>query len=246
MKATRLILVAATIVTAGCLHPCAATDLGVQGTTWPIIEIDMRQFLAEQAAHVNWSNVSGTLVQTGKNYLHSLPHRDIPTVRETTTRWIDPTVILSRDIMAPQKDQAGEWHWAVLYRKGTRFNPLSVERPVKAMLFFDSASDEQRQFVEQALAHYPDRIIPVDVNGNDPEPLSKSWGRPLFEATDTMLARFPVFAVPALLYPGSGAERLRLGMTAFARPYVATDIATAWPEVARHTTFQGTENAHTR
>ena len=222
-----------------------ADNLGVQGKTWPIIEIDMRKFLAEQAARVNWSHVENGLSHSAHRYLETLPRRDIPAARTTTTRWIDPAIILSRNILAPKKNAKGQWHWGVLYRKGTRFNPLSVERPIQAMLFFDSASRSQRAFVRAALLKYPERIMPVDVDGNDPQPLSKSWGLPVFEATNAMLARFPVFAIPALLYPGSGAERMRLGMTAFGPPYSTSQLATAWPQLdtPEYAVAQETSNA---
>ncbi|EQD48039.1 conjugal transfer pilus assembly protein TraW [mine drainage metagenome] len=223
-----------------------ATNLGVQGMTWPIIEIDMRKFLAEQAAHVNWSHVENRLTHSAHHYLETLPRRDIPTINSTTTRWIDPSIILSRNILVPKKSAKGQWHWVVLYRKGTRFNPLSVERPIQAMLFFDSASRVQRTFVRAALRKYPDRIMPVDIDGNDPQPLSKSWGQPVFEATNAMLARFPVFAIPALLYPGSGAEHLRLGMTAFGPPYSTSQLAVAWPQLAPRTVPSSQETDHVR
>lgn len=241
-KGVLLIAVALVIVTP--LRASRATDLGVQGKTWPIIEIDMRKFLAEQAAHVNWSHVEDKLTHSAQHYLQALPKRDIPTIGTTTTRWIDPSIILSHNILAPQKNATGQWHWAVLFRKGTRFNPLTVERPIQAMLFFDSASRAQRAFVRAALEKYPDRLMPVDVDGNDPQPLTKSWGRPVFEATNAMLARFPVFAVPALLYPGAGAERLRLGMTAFAAPYSPAQLPAAWSELPPATTPISQETSH--
>jgi len=226
------------------LGACRATNLGVQGKTWPIIEIDMRKFLAEQAARVNWSRVQNKIAHSAHHYLETLPRRNIRTISETTTHWIDPSIILSRNILVPRKNAKGKWHWAILYRKGTRFNPLSVERPIQAMLFFDSASRSQRAFVRAALLKYPERIMPVDVDGNDPQPLSKSWGLPVFEATNAMLTRFPVFAIPALLYPGSGAERMRLGMTAFGPPYSTSQLATAWPALAPRAASTSKESPH--
>lgn len=231
MNTKCFLLIAAAIAIVTPLRASFATDLGVQGKTWPIIEVDMRKFLAEQAAHVNWKHVQSKLTHSAKHYLQTLPKRDIPTVGTTTTHWIDPTIILSHNIIAPKKNAKGKWHWAVLLRKGTRFNPLTVERPIQAMLFFDSASRAQRAFVRAALQKYPDRLMPVDVDGNDPQPLAKAWGLPVFEATSAMLARFPVFAVPALFYPGTGAERLRLGMTAFAAPYSVSRLPEVWPEL---------------
>jgi len=241
---TRCALAIATVLTLmSASGLCRATNLGVQGKTWPIIEIDMRKFLVEQAAKVNWSHVNNRLAHSARHYLETLPRRDIPTIGETTTHWIDPTIVLSHNILAPRQNAAGQWHWAVLYRAGTRFNPLSVERPIQAMLFFDSASRAQRAFVRAALERYPDRIMPVDVDGNDPQPLSKSWGLPVYEATNAMLDRFPVFAIPALLYPGSGAERLRLGMTAFGPPYSTSQLATAWPLLAQQSAGKETDHA---
>jgi len=222
-----------------------AENLGVHGHTWPIIEIDMRKLLAQMAANVNWNGIEKKESESAHSYFKSLPKRDIPTVDKTTTKWINPSIVLSKNIVVPEKDSKGNWYWRVLYKKGTRFNPLSVERPEQAMLFFNARSKYQVAFVKKVLSDYPYRVLPVDVDGNDPLPLSKSLGIPVYEATSSMLERFPVFAVPALLYPGQGPERLRLGMTAFSYPYSVAQVSMAWPSIRMPKSNQtGDHHAH--
>lgn len=212
------------------LGPAQATDLGVQGKTWPIIEIDFRQLLLESAARADLDAAQKEVTESTEKYFDQFPQRNLPSVEVTATRYIDPSITLASDIAAPIPNAAGDYQWATLYPKGTRVNPLEKFRPLTAMLFFDGRDEAQLKFVREALAANPMRIVPVETAGANVKDLSKAFARPIFYANEAMMARFKVENLPSLLYPATGEYALYLGMTAFARPYKLAELETVWPK----------------
>lgn len=207
-----------------------AVNLGVQGTTWPIIEIDMRVLIMQQVAQANWKGVQKELRASAKNYFHSFPKRNAPGVNETVTRWYDPSFTLKNDIWAPEKNAAGNYQWVVLYHKGMKVNPLAYERPINAMLFFNGHSKAQVAFVAKAIKAYPSKLMLIEATGMDPQPLALKLHVPVFTETQEMAQRFDLSHTPSLLYPGSGKHKLYLGFTTFAPPFSIKALTSAWPE----------------
>lgn len=228
----------ATLLVAGMLGPTAqlaAKDLGVFGRVWDIVEIDIRDLLIASAARADLSKVQDELEKAAERYMDSLPKRPMGVVESTETRWLDPSFVLDDDIRAPMRNAQGDWEWGVLHAKGTRFNPLSMQRPFNAMLFFDGSSEEQVAFVRDILAKYPGKTMPVEATGANPEKLAVSMGVPVFSLSETMMQRFRVTATPSLLYAGDGAHALELGMTAFASPFSTEEVERAWPSIRMST-----------
>lgn len=219
----------ATLLSSLFVLPAHAKDLGVQGNTWPIVEIDFRQLMLESAAKVDMNKVQDDLKASTERFFDNLPRRILPSAEKTTTRYIDPSITLTSDIQAPVANASGDYQWTTLYAKGTKVNPLEKFRPLTAMLYFDGTSEEQLKFVREALAANPMRIVPVETAGANVKTLSKSFNRPIFFANDGMMARFRVTQLPALLYPGSGEYANYLGLTAFAAPYKVSELEAVWP-----------------
>lgn len=215
----------------GPVVPLTAKDLGVFGRVWDIVEIDIRDLLVASAARADLSKIQDQLEQSAERFMDSLPRRQMGRVDSTETRWIDPSFILDDDIRAPMRNAQGEWEWGVLHAKGTRFNPLSVQRPHNAMLFFDGTDEKQVEFVKDLLTQYPGKLMPVESTGANPEKLSIQMQVPVFSLTDSMIRRFKVTATPSLLYAGEGAHSMELGLTTFASPYSAAEVARAWPSI---------------
>lgn len=208
-----------------------ARELGIQGRVWPIVEIDMRELLIASAARADLSRVGKELRESAERYLDNLPKRTLRRAERTETRWIDPSFVLTEDIRAPIKNAQGDWQWGILYRKGTRFNPLSVQRPYNALFFFNGTVKEEAEFAAALIRQYPATLMLVEASGANPEKLALEFGAPVFSATDAMLARFRIQATPALLYPGEGPQSLMLGLTELAPPYSVAQVEQAWPSV---------------
>lgn len=221
-----------TLLTAGLLLLCTSTtahDLGVQSRVWEILEPDLRQMLVESAARANWDALKDQLTVSAKSYMDRLPKRILSVPTQTHTLWFDPSITLNEDIKAPLPDDAGNYQWGVLFKKGTTVNPLSTARPVTALLAFNGADKEQVEFVKAVLQDHPLDVVPVEATGQNPTELTKALGRSVFIADNAMIARFRVTESPSLIAPGSGDKSLYMGVTAFARPFNPAELNQVWP-----------------
>lgn len=208
-----------------------AKDLGVSGTIWPIIEIDVRQMMVEDAARTDWTKAQDALKDSAKSYIDNLPKRQLLSPDKTQTEWVDPSIVLSSDIQAPVKRADGTYAWTVIAAKGDIVNPLEKFRPVTAFLLFDGSDEAQLALVKEVLAREELRIIPVETGSGNLNSNVKALRRPVYYANDGMMARFRVRYLPSLVYPGFGEHRLFLGNTSFALPYKAEEVLKAWPDL---------------
>jgi conjugal transfer pilus assembly protein TraW len=210
-----------------------AHDYGVQGHVWAIIEVDMRELLMKSLAKQNWDKTNEDLKDNAIKFFDNLPKHSADPVTHTTTRWIDPSFTLDKDVYAPKKNAQGEWEWKLLFAKGTKANPLSVQRPYNVMLFFDVTSPAQVAFVSEAVRRHPGKFLPVELSGGNPTHLSDKIDTPVFSASDSMINRFHITESPTLLYPGTGEHALELGATTFAAPFSQDTLDDTWPEGLR-------------
>ncbi len=226
----KLIGVISAIFAVGGATPARAVNLGVQGTTWPIIEIDMRALLMQQLASTNLKGIQTQLKHSVKSYFNDLPKRAAPGVTNTVTRWYNPSFTLQNDIWAPKQNSKGQWHWGILYRKGTTVNPLNYEKPTNAMLFFNGHSKQQIAFVKKAIEKFPAKLMLIEATGMNPVHLADKLHVPVYTETPEMTERFNLDKTPSLLYPGSGNHRLYLGFTTFAPPFSVKVLQETWPQ----------------
>jgi conjugal transfer pilus assembly protein TraW len=208
-----------------------AKDLGVQGKVWPITEIDMRELLVRNAADKDARILEDEMRAAVDRHLNGLPKREMSKVTQTQTTWFDPSFVLDQDIKAPMKNAQGEWEWAVLHAKGTKFNPLSVQRPATGLFFFDATSEEEVAFAAAMDKEFPGKLRIIEASGANPERLALQIGSPVFVLTDAIVARFKISATPSLLYPGEGLHALELGLTTFAPPFAPAQAERAWPSI---------------
>lgn len=211
---------------------CFAKDFGVQGTAWPILEQDMREYVLEAASKTDWDAANDRLKESAKNYPETLAKRLWPAVTVTSTAWMDPSIELTDDIQAPVKGPDGKLQWQVMVPRGTRVNPLSQVRPSTGLLFFDGSDPTQLALVEQALKHAPGKLLPIEAGRGSVLESNKALKVPVFHASDEAVQRFQLRAMPTLVYPGSGMRALFLGNTVFAPPYTLDALTAAWPDLA--------------
>lgn len=142
-----------------------AQDLGQYGTTYPIIEIDMRAYIQNRLQQLQ---VSGELVSYQNNFMkHVKAHilRPTPVMGLTHTVsdrvfYYDPTFILKHAIL----DVSGQ----VLIPSGQIINPLKVIPYHRILLFFDGDDKRQIQWIKQKCIQYQNStdIKPIAVSGN--------------------------------------------------------------------------------
>lgn len=212
-------------VTAGLSQ---AKDLGVQGQLFPIQERDLRERLIESAAKVDWQKTQQGLKKDAENYTKNLTPFDLPRPQKSFVRWTDPSVEVAEDIKTPVfNESTKEYEMTVVYKKGTRVNPLAKYRPVSTLFFFDGRDSEQVEVAQRLVELNSLKIVPI-ATGGDVSKLTKAFKRPVFFAHKIMLDKAEVTHLPALVFPGENDRALNIGAAFFAKGTTASTIYNTW------------------
>jgi len=162
-----------------------ANDLGVVGPTYEIAERDLIEVMKDKFRRME---KSGELAKVQENYKQRVieavekprPVRGVSTTETARTFYVDPTWTLDRDVV----DEQGK----LLFRAGTKVNPLDYAPLTQYLLFFDQREKAQvafaRRFVEQSKA----RVKPILVGG-EPLKLMRQWKREVFYDQGGVLSR---------------------------------------------------------
>lgn len=213
------------------LH-AVSKDFGVQGSTYKIVEKDVRELMVESAIDTDWSKAQEELKDSAKNYTANLTKRYLETAESTSVLWIDPSIELSSDIQAPVEQADGSIQWEVLYAKGTRVNPLEKFTPPTTMVFFNGADESQVKWVKGLLEADSYKFVPVEAGSGNVGDDSKALGRPVFYASDAMLSRFQISKVPSMLFAGNEAHKLELGLLMIAPPFDSNLTLKEWTKLS--------------
>lgn len=204
-------------ILAGESNQLLGEDLGVMGEVWPIEEVSLKRAIADQAESVNWSRVGDSLKDQAEHLGQHLSSTLLPRALFNQTRYVDPSIVLDHDLHISD---------TLVYRQGTRVNPLAVMRPQSDLLFFDGRDSDQRAFAYEALKSHPELML-VMTQG-DPIHWAHAWGHPVYFAYPKLLARFAIERVPSLLGVGEGFQSDQLAITEFQSPYQAELVTQCW------------------
>lgn len=212
------------------LYSCSiyAKDLGVYGTTWDIIEIDMRQLLVQDASDVDWDRVQKGLKNGAEKYVNEPdPFHLFPAV-ETKTRYIDPTVVATQDIISPIVTPEGDYQWKVVVRKGESRNSLDYYRPNQNMLFYDARDEKQLNLAIAAQQEFGGRLKLVQTAGSV-NPTSEITRMPVFYINQYIIDRLEIRHAPSMVGVGSGWMRSYFAVTDFSEvDYSVEKLREAW------------------
>lgn len=215
-----LVVISGTVLGAG-------QDLGTVGPVWAISEQDMRLAMALEAADVDWAAHQEVLREEASTITANLDGWQVPVAQHTSTRYVDPSITVAEDIYGYVRDDDGSFRWDVLYKAGTRANPLEQARPKTWQLIIDATSDEQMRLAEQIMAKHYHRVSLVLTRG-DPGALAKEWDFPVYFAQELHFTRLGVTHTPSLV--GVRPERpLELEVTHFAFPHSADLVESYLP-----------------
>ena len=177
-------LIAALAVLAAA--PASARDYGVEGRTWAIAEPDLSDQIDARLRTLDLARLNAALRDRAAAYVDRPP--PVPGIvhaRETRTRTVDPSIVLSRDI----RDHAGR----VVAKAGTVVNPLAVKPLSKAIRFIDG--DDPRQVAWATATPAADVVVLVK---GSPAALARKHKRRFYVDQRGRLARrFGIAAVPA-------------------------------------------------
>ena len=194
--------------------PGYAKDLGIKGKTWEILEPDIREAVAASAGKVNWTAINDGLTKQAENFTANLIPADLPKTTKATTRWVDPSVTLQKDVHTLVKSSSGTWEKQVMYKKGTKVNPLNYTVPFDALFFVDGRDAAQRKFATSLLRRYPN-FVRILLTAGDPSKFTDAVKIPIFYAPEQIIQKFGVTATPTLIYAGQGAKKGFLGVSTF-------------------------------
>jgi len=195
MKCINLILAFMMLLTASAY---AVTDLGVHGKTYQIEENDFYDWLMSEI-----SKKQHLVKGFGKDELSKklgqamkLEGLNVSDCTENSTRLVDPTYVLERNITDASQN--------ILYSKGTTVNPLDYFNLQRNYMFLDVDNNEHlKVYFSKVKANPKHPIQPIAVNGDlqlffD---LSQKNGVnvPAGKANEGMLKKFNLSCAPSLI-----------------------------------------------
>lgn len=176
------------------LNTAIARDCGTHGVIYPIQEEDpigliqkklrMMEERGELAQHYH------ELQKKAKAFIESpKPVEGITRAQKSRVFYYDPTYIVPEDL----KDHTG----MVLFRKGTKINPLERVNLSQNLLFLDGEDDEQREWVKEKLQKGPIKLI---LTKGFPLELSGELGIPVyFDQGGVLTKKLGIKCVPAIV-----------------------------------------------
>ncbi len=177
----------------------AAQDLGNLGKVYPILEQDALERIQEK---MNTFVKSGQYQKEAKkygerfkSYLKRPRGLSLPQTNQERLFTYDPTFVLSREIT----DASGR----ILYRKGTRVNPLKVIRLNKKLCFINADDPEQVEWIQKDCS---DNLLNkfILTQGDYLELSQKLKRRLYFDQRGFLTQKFGIKAVPAMVYQQEG------------------------------------------
>lgn len=115
-------------------------DQGVQGAIVPIKEPDLIKVMQARAMAIDWDEKKQSALERCWN---NLPNYRLPTVTKKLTRVIDPTVVVTQDIVTPDGN--------MIARAGTKINPLSLRPFTQLVVVFDPLDKTHLPRIHKAL-----------------------------------------------------------------------------------------------
>lgn len=200
------------------LSSCAyAKPLGVIGPTFPIMEIDMLDWIQARLTHYQETGKMKQMEEQFKAQVQQSVRRPAPTQGITPTTkptvfMVDPTLTLAEDI----RDHKGN----ILFAKGLKINPFDAQtwpngknlphfQLSKQLIFLDGDDNQQLNFAKQYLAKEKNKPNPLPIKwiliNGEPETVFKFLGeRIYFDQLGNITRQLSIKHVPsvAMQYEG--------------------------------------------
>lgn len=200
------------------LNEVHGRDLGVYGDTYPILEPDIRVEISEKLEAYRGS---GKLREFEDNYRQAVtrqikqPNRVVG-IRNATKdrrRVFDPTIGLEEDIVVPEDDKETNPErisYRILYKEGTKINPLKYMVFNEPLVFVDGNNEEQMKFARDYQDNNPlSKIILIDGKPGFREVEGKEYYY-YFDQWGAYSSRFNIVNVPSVVYQKEGEEVLTI------------------------------------
>jgi len=174
-----------------------AKDFGNRGANYPVAEESILLSLQRKFAELDLKKEEERMRSIAEERIRNpIPVSGIMPAKETREFWHDPTYILTEDAVLP----CGR----VLYKAGTRVNPLDYMDLDRRLFFIDGREEKQLEWLKDQLLlgsssgakKIEDRIILV--GGSPPEVQDKLGFEVYFDQGGELTTRFGIRGSPAV------------------------------------------------
>jgi len=164
--------------------------LGVYGKVFPIEEEDLLSLFQKRAARLAQRRKEFERIAKESVKRHAKVSLNLPHAKKHKTFYVDPTFVLPDDIT----DEKGN----VLFKKGTKINPLDYVTLSKTYVLIDERSDEQVRFAKGLLKKGPKRTTVILTDGDVFRWFEKTkvWA---FKAPEELIERLCIEATPSVI-----------------------------------------------
>ncbi|MFA6120873.1 MAG: type-F conjugative transfer system protein TraW [Sideroxydans sp.] len=173
-----------------------ADDLGVVGPTYEIVERDVLELITSKLKQMEQSGELAKYQEDYKNKVvasieHPRPLTGFKATETAETHYYDPSMVTQKDIV----DATGK----VLYRRGTKVNPLDYIGWNTYLLFVDGRDEKQLAFSKKIVAT-SDRPVKIVLVAGEPLALMRKWKSSVyFDQGGKLIKRFSIAQVPAIV-----------------------------------------------
>lgn len=192
-RAARLLLAASLLAVAG---PAVARDYGRQGTTFPVIEVDLLKAIEMKLRRAEASGEiaamqRGMAKRAEARVRRPKPVPGISAARERRSWAYDPTITVQQDI----KDAKGR----LIIARGTRVNPLDKVPMRSSLVFIDGDDSAQVRWAFGSTTAQNAKIILV--KGAPLALMDAAQRRVFFDQDGSITGKFGIRHVPAVVEP---------------------------------------------
>lgn len=213
--------------------PATARDLGIEGQVFEPIEEDMRIMMMRLIARQDWSERTAELEESARSYTKNLPAYLLPRADKTETTWKDVGIVVTEDIYFPwvdwERGSVMEPQRKLAVEKGTYLNPIAKlpSAGIERLFVFDATDPEQLAVAKSLMGQNIPQLSFMLIAGDLGE-LSQEMNRPIYHPPPTMLEKFHIQAVPALVGFGRGQHQGHMAVTTLKLPFDASAVKRAW------------------
>ncbi len=170
-----------------------AKDLGVQGQVWEIKEKDIVSYIKSQITEEKADKIQKDFISKSKKHINRpKPVGGITKTLESKVHYYNPEITLTKDVT----DQTGK----VLYKKGTKVNPLDHQSFTRQLLFIDGDDIKQVEFVVFKYHQIGQELKIILINGSPIELMRKHQTiRFYFDQEGYLSKTFGIETVPTLV-----------------------------------------------
>jgi len=170
----------------------AVSSLGKMGNTYRIVERDALDEITEKAKNLDWAKLAKKGVEQVKKYVPSdAPKQPLPDAEKDNSFLVDMSYSLEFDVYDPDGN--------LIYPKGYTINPFDYVSFPNTLVFIDADKEEQVKWYMES-PYYKDHKTMLLITKGSYYDLMFRTNRPVYYASELMIKRLQVKALPSVVY----------------------------------------------